>query len=494
MGDGAINDMRSRRLALGLSQASVARRARVSTTDLRKWERGLTLPDRAAAKRLADVLKMGATRLLRAQAAHAADVTPGEGYTTARVGSETVVTRRNVPPARARRVLDLFCGSGGLSFGFEQSGEFVTTCGIDLLPDRIETFVTNHQYATGIAGDLRAHSLTDLERMTGGVNVVVGGPPCQGFSSIRPFRNLTEGDPRNSLPEHYVLVINHLRPEWFVFENVVGILTHERGSRLHAVLTGLEAIGYSVDWRVLNAALFGVPQNRERVVIVGNRIGVPFIWPSPSHHVDYKSMAGARAEVIRTDPLFSVGLQQAVTLMAAIDDLPPIPSGGQATSYSKKAATNYQRAMREGAKTLTLHKATSHSAKMLRIIRHAGANISALPPGMVTSGFSSCYSRLDPDRPSTTLTVNFVHPASNRCIHPYQDRALTPREGARIQSFPDRFEFKGTSAQIVKQIGNAVPPLLGQRIAEAILHSEKVAKGRYSKSRQSKSVAVRVNP
>jgi DNA (cytosine-5)-methyltransferase 1 len=91
---------------------------------------------------------------------------------------------------------------------------------------------------------------------------------------------------------------------------------------------------------------------------------------------------------------------------------------------------------------------------------------------MVKSGFSSCYSRLDADRPSTTLTVNFVHPASNRCIHPHQDRALTPREGARIQSFPDRFEFRGTSAQIVKQIGNAVPPLLGQRIAEAILHSE----------------------
>jgi DNA (cytosine-5)-methyltransferase 1 len=91
---------------------------------------------------------------------------------------------------------------------------------------------------------------------------------------------------------------------------------------------------------------------------------------------------------------------------------------------------------------------------------------------MVSSGFSSCYSRLDPDRPSTTLTVNFVHPASNRCIHPYQDRALTPREGARIQSFPDRFEFRGSSAQVVKQIGNAVPPLLGQRLAEAMLASE----------------------
>ena len=108
----------------------------------------------------------------------------------------------------------------------------------------------------------------------------------------------------------------------------------------------------------------------------------------------------------------------------------------------------------------------------MEIIRHSGANRSALPDVLVTSGFSSCYSRLDADRPSTTLTVNFVHPASNRCIHPFQNRALTPREGARIQSFPDSFRFVGTVAQIVKQIGNAVPPLLGQKIAEAILASE----------------------
>ena len=105
---------------------------------------------------------------------------------------------------------------------------------------------------------------------------------------------------------------------------------------------------------------------------------------------------------------------------------------------------------------------------MMEIIRHAGSSIHALPPGMVTSGFSSCYSRLDPDRPSNTITVNFVHPSSNRCIHPFQDRALTPREGARIQSFPDTFTFVGTAAQVVKQIGNAVPPALGTVIAEAI--------------------------
>lgn len=471
-----ITDIRTRRLELGLPQGDVAHRAGVRETDLRKWERGLELPDRAAAERIGKILGIDAERLLREQGQHAESATPGEGYTTAEAGRGDVVPRTAEPPSGRRRVLDIFCGSGGLSFGFEQSGGFATTCGIDLLPDRIETFVTNHHHATGIAGDLRAHSLSELHRLTGEVDVVVGGPPCQGFSSIRPFRNLTEGDPRNSLAEHYVLVINHLRPEWFVFENVVGILTHEGGMRLQSVLEGLSAAGYSVDWRVVNAALFGVPQFRERVVIVGNRIGVPFIWPKPTHRVDYKSMAGSRPEVIRTDPLFSVGLPQAVTLMEAIDDLPAIPSGGEAASaYGKAARTDYQRLMRSGSRQLTLHKATKHSPKMLEIIRHAGANISALPPGMVKSGFSSCYSRLDPGRPSTTLTVNFVHPASNRCIHPHQDRALTPREGARIQSFPDRFEFRGTSAQIVKQIGNAVPPLLGQRIAEAILYSEQVA-------------------
>src|SRR5206468_2200293 len=129
-------------------------------------------------------------------------------------------------------------------------------------------------------------------------------------------------------------------------------------------------------------------------------------------------------------------------------------------------------AMRSGSAALTLHDSTRHSDKMMEIIRHSGANIHALPAGLVSSGFSSCYSRLDAREPSTTITVNFVHPASNRCIHPTQDRALTPREGARLQSFPDRFQFEGTRSQVVKQIGNAVPPLLGRIIANAILESD----------------------
>jgi len=260
-----------------------------------------------------------------------------------------------------------------------------------------------------------------------------------------------------------------LRPRWFVFENVVGLVTHEGGEKLRAILDAFSEMGYMVSWRIINAASFGVPQNRERVVIVGNCLGIDFAWPTPTHYVNYRSMAGRRRELMSSMPIDSTVLNPAVTLIDAIGDLPPVDSGGEVTSYACfSGKTEFQRAIRDGASELTWHRATKHSDKMMEIIRHAGSSINDLPPGMVTSGFSSCYSRLRADRPSNTITVNFVHPSSNRCIHPHQDRALTPREGARLQSFPDTFNFIGTTAQVVKQIGNAVPPALGTVIAEAI--------------------------
>jgi DNA (cytosine-5)-methyltransferase 1 len=148
----------------------------------------------------------------------------------------------------------------------------------------------------------------------------------------------------------------------------------------------------------------------------------------------------------------------------AIDDLPRIESGAIATAYDRPARTQFQRDRRARSPSLELHSSTRHSDRMLEIISHSGPNISAIPPHLITSGFSSCYSRLAADEPSVTITVNFVHPASNRCIHPALDRALTPREGARLQSFDDDFSFAGNRTQIVKQIGNAVPPLLGQAL------------------------------
>lgn len=456
----------------GFSYQQLSTLADVSETDLRKWERGLEFPDVDALKRLADVFKMDELELRSEQLERSKLVVRGEGYTTAKVTHKVTVERSASPPAGRLRVLDLFCGAGGLSHGFEQSGEFVTTCGLDLLPDRIESFSANHRYANGISGDLTTYELEELAEIAEPVDVVVGGPPCQGFSSIRPFRFLTEGDPRNSLVEQYVLIINHLRPSWFVFENVVGILTHQNGQRLTAVLEGLIAAGYDVEWKVLNAAIYGVPQFRERVVIVGNRNGVKYKWPEPTHHAEHRSMAGARKEVIQTGRgLFSDHLPNAITLTEAINDLPALHAGQESHEYASSPQNEFQRRMRGTVEKLSLHRATSHSQKMLEIIRLAGSNIHALPPGLVKSGFSSCYSRLDANRPSTTLTVNFVHPASNRCIHPNQDRALTPREGARIQSFPDDYVFLGNAAQVVKQIGNAVPPELGRRLAEGILAS-----------------------
>jgi DNA (cytosine-5)-methyltransferase 1 len=185
--------------------------------------------------------------------------------------------------------------------------------------------------------------------------------------------------------------------------------------------------------------------------------------------LEHKSMAGRHGQRADPNTLFSSGLKPATPVMDAIHDLPEIESGQSANYYRTDVEpTWFEREMRGAVNRLTLHESTRHSDKMLKIIRHAGTNIHALPEGLVTSGFSSCYSRLEADRPAVTLTVNFVHPASNKCIHPRQDRALTPREGARLQGFPDDFVFLGTKAQVVKQIGNAVPPYLGRVIANAL--------------------------
>lgn len=168
--------------------------------------------------------------------------------------------------------------------------------------------------------------------------------------------------------------------------------------------------------------------------------------------------------------LFSkrIELQPAVTVTDAIGDLPAINSGEGATEYAMSPSNSYQKERRGVNKELKLHSSTVHTLKMLEIIKYSGKNIDSIPKHLITSGFSSCYSRLDGGEPSVTLTVNFVHPASNRCIHPILNRALTPREGARLQSFDDDFQFYGSRTHVVKQIGNAVPPLLGKALAEAL--------------------------
>jgi DNA (cytosine-5)-methyltransferase 1 len=463
------SDTRLLRLNLGMAQKELARISKISTSDISKIERGLIVPSARQAQALAEALDANAKSIIKAHNALIETRAPGEGYTTARSNGFEFKAATRVPDGSAYRVLDLFCGCGGLSYGFEQTGLFAVTGGIDLLPDRIDTFRNNHPYAATIRADIRAVSRRELEALSFEPDVIVGGPPCQGFSSIRPFRTLSEGDPRNSLVEEYLLAVAEIRPKWFVFENVVGLLTHDKGRTFASLLDGFRAAGYTADWRIINLALLGLPQARERLVIVGNRVGETFEWPEPTHEYAGRSMAGSRAKRLSNDPLFVGRLPPATSVMEAICDLPAVSSGEMATNYLPTNKQNdFTRKMRHGASGLTLHEATKHSPKMLEIIKLAGSNRAALPAGLTSSGFSSCYSRLDADKPSVTITVNFVHPASNRCIHPHQDRALTPREGARLQGFPDKFDFCGTRAQIIKQIGNAVPPILGEAIAMKI--------------------------
>ncbi len=376
------------------------------------------------------------------------------------------------------KLFDLFCGTGGFSKGFERAGnaKYETLFGVDILPISVRTFSLNHPGALAISGDIRrlhCHEIQErLKLKPGELDLIIGGPPCQGFSSIRPFRSSAEDDSRNNLFEQFANFVNFFRPRALVIENVVGLATHNNGSTIAQMEECFASLGYDCDWRILNAAHFGIPQRRERLIFIGVQKGGKKQFPQPTHESNGSTIGHHDRSrlLIPEQDLFTPGLElkPAVTVLDAIDDLPQIKSGESADHYERPPRNEYQRQRRNGCKKLVLHYSTAHTPRMLEIIRHSGKNISAIPSHLISSGFSSCYSRLDGDLPSVTITVNFVHPASNRCIHPRCDRALTPREGARLQSFDDDFQFAGNRSQVVKQIGNAVPPLLGKAIGESL--------------------------
>jgi DNA (cytosine-5)-methyltransferase 1 len=377
---------------------------------------------------------------------------------------------------RQLKVIDLFCGTGALSKGFENStlGNFKTIFGTDILPSALETFKLNHLPAFSFCGDirkLRRSEIADvLNVKEGEIDVILGGPPCQGFSSIRPFRSRKEDDPRNSLFEEFASFVNFFRPKVVLIENVVGLATHNKGNAIEAMEDCFYKIGYDCEWKIVNSANFGIPQRRERLIFVGVLKGLRFIFPTPTHYSTGETIGYKKREKMLTvdEPLFQPNLSMPVTVMDAISDLPELEAGEQIVSYNKPPLNDYQKERRKNSTYLTNHITTNHSPRMMEIISYSGSNINSIPKHLITSGFSSCYSRLDGDKPAVTITVNFIHPASNRCIHPFQNRALSLREGARLQSFDDTFNFVGNKTQIAKQIGNAVPPLLGKVFADEI--------------------------
>ncbi len=368
-------------------------------------------------------------------------------------------------------VVDLFCGTGALSYGLAaKNAAFGTIAGIDLDRSAADTAAANHKTANIVCDKIENISPDELvmPASVSNVDLIVGGPPCQGFSSLRPSRGLDLDDPRNSLYKQFIKYVKVLQPTVFLMENVVGLVNASDGKLLKGILKGFKDVGYEVDWRILNAANFGVPQKRERFFLIGinkSAVSAPkIIFPRPTHFFSGKVIGTKHKLNYVVNPTDG---ELALSVWDAISDLPSIRSGETSSKYKTKPKNEYQLERRAGVRgPLTLHEAANHSEKMLNIIRHAGSNINALPEGLITSGYSSCYSRLDQNAPSTTITVKFTSPASSKCIHPQDDRSITPREAARIQGFDDDFIFCGSKTEIASQIGNAVPPLFGGVFAD----------------------------
>lgn len=403
-------------------------------------------------------------------------------------------------------IIDLFSGAGGLTFGFYYNlldGRFIRSN---------NNFIFANEYSVQAATafsenfpdihmencDIRELSEERIRQMIWAaqlpeneeVDIIIGGPPCQSFSTVgqRIF------DDKAQLYKEYLRLLNIVRPKMFLFENVKGMLSmretfykrNGNGEILYRTLENqttkrqsqrpivsgygrkiIEVIkdnfneisngfGYRIYDKVLNAVNYGVPENRERVFIIGirNDLNIDFDW-------DFTECPY-------------------LTIKNAISDLPFLSEGQSIDHYTGPATNEYQRLMRGENQELTQHFCGIYGNKIRTVIRNVKQgqgkdDFNALiDSGVIkseyrlTSGYRNTYGRLIADRPSTTITNNMCTPSGLRCIHYSQNRALSPREGARIQSFPDWFRFSGTRTDVTKQIGNAVPPLLAIKLAQRI--------------------------
>lgn len=356
-------------------------------------------------------------------------------------------------------VIDLFCGAGGLSEGFRQAGYHVLA-GNDFFEAAGETFSATHKEARFLPGAIQQYSVEDFLEAAGlqpnELDVLVGGPPCQGFSVYNHQRGLH--DERSSLYREYLRIVAGLRPNWVVLENVTGMTSAGGGAAVNAIIEGLNELGYNVEAKVLRAEEYGVPQQRRRLVFIGNRLGMPIEYPKPTH---------------------GPGLLPFVTIDDAIGDLPRLSNGEEpgVMTYGTEARSGYQAELRSGSNSVQNHTAARLSKVNLERLNHIPQGgswrdipVDLLPEGMKKakrSDHTKRYGRLSWEGLASTILTK-CDPHWGAYFHPNQDRTVTVREAARLQSFPDWFEFKGSRTDQYIQVGNAVPPLLGRAIAQAI--------------------------
>ena len=352
--------------------------------------------------------------------------------------------------------LDVFCGAGGLSLGFTQAG-WECVGAVDSWEDAVSSYGENFSH-TVQQWDLLEWTPRRLGLSRGDVDWVIGGPPCQGFSTVGKRQ---KHDPRNDLIKQFGRIVAQLRPNGFLIENVVGLRDMDF---VHTVQRLFEELRYSVTVFVLRSADFGVPQLRRRIFFVGSRDGLVF---DPPH--------------ARCSPI------DYITVWDAIGDLPSLGAGESATHYSYIPFTAYQRRLRRGSKSLFGHDASAHPPSLVRAISFIpdGGDRKSIPARyQPRSGYHNSYSRLHSASPAVAVTQNMGKPSGTRCIHPFQNRGLTAREGARLQGFPDNFHFKGGITSQRLQVANAVSPILARSLAKALAEQT-----HWSEEKQARSVS-----
>lgn len=346
------------------------------------------------------------------------------------------------------KILDLFCGAGGMSYGMHKNPHFSTMVALDVNAQAAHTFKKNMPKTHVIVGDITDQSVREsvIDRCkTIGINMIIGGPPCQGFSL--KGKKLGLKDPRNYLFVQYLEIVQELEPDVFVIENVKALLSTSAGWFKDQILCKIKEMGYYVNYGVLNAMYYGVPQSRERAIFIcskAKKIPLPKAFKRPF-----------------------------VTVRDAISDLSYLESaeGSFEQEYRMEPKSEYQKLMRKDSVKLYNHKASKHKQialdKLKLIPPEKGREY--LPENMLgKQKFKSTWGRLVWDKVSPTIDTRFDAASNGKNNHPYLNQAITPREAARLQSFDDQFIFYGSKFYIRQQIGNAVPPLLAKAIADQI--------------------------
>lgn len=341
------------------------------------------------------------------------------------------------------KFVDLFCGAGGLSFGLEAAG-LEGMLGVEIDKTAAMTYEQNFNHKCLIKDirELTGQQLIDIVGVK--PDLLAGGPPCQGFSTVGKRDKF---DKRNSLVGEFIRIASEISPEFILIENVLGLKDMDFVPHIEKALLD---IGYTITHHILTSAEYGVPQLRRRIIFVGSKSGNKFLPPKVTHSP-----------------------QNYISVEQAIGDLPVIQPGQNITNYTNEPSNDYQIALRANSSILQGHEASKHTKELIEAISFIpdGGNRTSIPAHLQpSSGFHNSYSRLNSKEPAVAITQNMAKPSGTRCIHPFQNRGLTAREGARLQSFPDSFHFCGGATSQRLQIANAVPPLLAKAIGEAIIN------------------------